>query len=101
MLHIDYMNMLGGAGIIGLSLFLFIYWRIWFFAKKIKKTGVNSLAKNEIFAMICALLGVQAFMSFGGTMQGLDLRGTILLLLGAFLALGLQELKKEDIVYES
>lgn len=101
MLHIDYMNMLGGAGIIGLSLFLFIYWRIWFFAKKIKKTGVNSLAKNEIFSMICALLGVQAFMSFGGTMQGLDLRGTILLLLGAFLALGLQELKKEDIVYES
>jgi hypothetical protein len=51
--------------------------------------------------MICALLGVQTFMSFGGTMQGLDLRGTILLLLGAFLALGLQELKKEDIVYES
>lgn len=101
MLHIDYMNMLGGAGIIGLTLFLFIYWRIWFFAKKIKKTGANSLAKNEIYAMICALLGVQAFMSFGGTMQGLDLRGTILLLLGAFLALGLQELKKEDIVYES
>ena len=101
MLHIDYMNMLGGAGIIGLTLFLFIYWRIWFFAKKIKKTGANSLAKNEIYAMICALLGVQAFMSFGGTMQGLDLRGTVLLLLGAFLALGLQELKKEDIVYES
>ena len=101
MLHIDYMNMLGGAGIIGLSFFLFIYWRIWFFAKKIKRTGANSLAKNEIFAMICALLGVQAFMSFGGTMQGLDLRGTILLLLGAFLALGLQELKKENIVYGS
>jgi hypothetical protein len=95
------MNMLGGAGIIGLSFFLFIYWRIWFFAKKIKRTGANSLAKNEIFAMICALLGVQAFMSFGGTMQGLDLRGTILLLLGAFLALGLQELKKENIVYGS
>jgi O-antigen ligase len=101
MLHIDYMNMLGGAGIIGLSFFLFIYCRIWFFAKKIKRTGANSLAKNEIFAMICALLGVQAFMSFGGTMQGLDLRGTILLLLGAFLALGLQELKKENIVYGS
>jgi hypothetical protein len=95
------MNMLGGAGIIGLSFFLFIYWRIWFFAKKIKRTGANNLAKNEIFAMICALLGVQAFMSFGGTMQGLDLRGTILLLLGAFLALGLQELKKENIVYGS
>ena len=101
MLHIDYMNMLGGAGIIGLSFFLFIYCRIWFFAKKIKRTGANSLAKNEILAMICAILGVQAFMSFGGTMQGLDLRGTILLLLGAFLALGLQELKKENIVYGS
>ena len=101
MLHIDYMNMLGGAGIIGLSLFLYIYWRIWYFAKRIKKTGKISLAKNEIYAAICSLLAVQVLMSFGGTMQGLDLRGTILLLLGSFIALGLQELKKENVTYES
>ncbi len=96
MLHIDYMNMLGGAGIIGLSLFLFIYWRVWFFAKKIKNTGKISTTKNEIYAVICCLIGVQAFMSFGGTMQGLDLRGSILLLLGAFMALGLNEFRNEN-----
>lgn len=101
MLHIDYMNMLGGAGVFGLTLFLYIYWCIWHYARKIKKTSQPSLAKNEVYAVICCLLGVQAFMSFGGTMQGLDLRGTILLLLGSFLALGLQELKKENVVYES
>lgn len=101
MLHIDYMNILGGAGIIGLFLFLTIYWKIWSFAKKIKKTGVPTLLKNEIYAVICCLLGVQAFMSIGGTMQGLDLRGTILLLLSSFLALGLHELRKENNSYES
>lgn len=100
MLHIDYMNMLGGAGLIGLFLFMAIYWRIWYFARKIKTTGNTSLAKNEIYAMVCCLLGVQAFMSFGGTMQGLDLRGALLLLLGGFVALVLQEIKKENTSYE-
>jgi len=39
-------------------------------------------------------------MSIGGTMQGLDLRGTILLILGALLGLSLQNLKKEVQTHE-
>ena len=95
MLHIDYMNMLGGAGLIGLSIFIFIYYKIWAVAKKIKKRLHHSTFQREIHATIVALIGVQIFMSIGGTMQGLDLRGTILLILGALLGLSLQNLKKE------
>ncbi len=95
MLHIDYMNMLGGAGLIGLSIFIFIYYKIWSVAKKIKKRLYYSKFQKEIYATIVALIGVQIFMSIGGTMQGLDLRGTILLILGALLGLSLQNLKKE------
>ena len=100
MLHIDYMNMLGGAGLIGLSIFIFIYYKIWSVAKKIKKRLYYSTFQREIYATIVALIGVQIFMSIGGTMQGLDLRGTILLILGALLGLSLQNLKKEVQTHE-
>jgi hypothetical protein len=100
MLHIDYMNMLGGAGLIGLSIFIFIYYKIWSVAKKIKKRLYYSTFQREIYATIVALIGVQIFMSIGGTMQGLDLRGTILLIIGALLGLSLQNLKKEGKAHE-
>ena len=38
---------------------------------------------KELFATAVALLAVQALLSIGGTMQGLDLRGAILMYLGA------------------
>ncbi len=96
MLHIDYMNMLGGAGLIGLSIFLFIYYKLWHVARKIKRRLRNSMMQKEIHATIIALIGVQVFMSLGGTMQGLDLRGSILLIIGALLGLSLQHLKKQE-----
>lgn len=100
MLHIDYMNMLGGAGLIGLSIFIFIYYKIWTVAKNIKKRLYYSKFQKEIYATIVSLLGVQIFMSIGGTMQGLDLRGTVLLIIGALLGLSLQNLKKEVKAHE-
>ena len=54
-----------------------------------------------MFATLCALLGVQAFLSIGGTIQGVNLRGYILFLLGALLSVSIfylqQEIKKHEV----
>ena len=83
MLHVDYMNMLGGAGIFGLFLFLFCYFKIYQFINRIYREMKKYKYIKELFATAVALLAVQALLSIGGTMQGLDLRGAILMYLGA------------------
>ncbi len=96
MLHVDYMNMLGGAGLIGLSLFLYLYykigWILWFVKQKVKK---NNLIV-ELFALGFSLIAVQAFLSIGGTMQGVNLRGYILFILGAIISFMLFSLKNQS-----
>jgi len=85
MLHVDFMNMLGGAGLIGLILFLAVYFHI---IKKIREYKIklnDSPLMREVFATSVALVGVQAFLSIGGTMQGVNLRGYILLMLGSLM----------------
>ena len=89
------MNMLGGAGVIGLFFFVFIYFKIFQFVNCILKKFVNHVPVNEMFATICALLAVQAFLSIGGTMQGVNLRGYILFLLGALLSVSIFYLKQQ------
>ncbi len=85
MLHVDYMNMLGGAGLIGLTLFLAVYFRIIQQVRSLKKKLNDSPLIREVFATCLALVGVQAFLSIGGTMQGVNLRGYILLMLGSLM----------------
>jgi hypothetical protein len=85
MLHVDYMNMLGGAGIIGLVLFLAVYFKVVRQVNTIRLKLKNNLLSREIFATTVALVSVQAFLSFGGTMQGVTQRGYILFYLGIFL----------------
>jgi len=54
-----------------------------------------------MFATICALIGVQAFLSIGGTMQGVNLRGYILFLLGGLLSVSIfyfqQRIQKNEV----
>lgn len=101
MLHVDYMNMLGGAGIVGLILFLFVYYKIFQLANRIRTKLVTHVQVNEMFATICALIGVQAFLSIGGTMQGVNLRGYILFLLGGLLSVSIfyfqQQIQKNEV----
>ena len=85
MLHVDYNNMLGGAGMVGLFLFIFVYVRILQDIFRIRGFLKESLLIREIFATSVALVAVQAFLSLGGTMQGINLRGYILMYLGALL----------------
>jgi hypothetical protein len=80
------MNMLGGAGIIGLGLFLYVYYRIGWLLWRIKQKMKNNLFILELSATGLALIAVQAFLSIGGTMQGVNLRGYILFMLGAILS---------------
>jgi hypothetical protein len=97
MLHVDYSNMLGGAGLIGLVLFIGVYIKIirrQLFYKNV--LGDNQLSK-EIFATAVSLVAVQAFLSIGGTMQGVNQRGYILLYLGALLGLSLSLIKQKFI----
>jgi hypothetical protein len=53
----------------------------------------NSLLSKEIFATTASLVAVQAFLSIGGTMQGVNQRGYILLYLGALMGLSLSLIK--------
>jgi hypothetical protein len=89
--------MLGGAGLIGLVLFIGVYIKIirrQLFYKNV--LGDNHLSK-EIFATAVSLVAVQAFLSIGGTMQGVNQRGYILLYLGALLGLSLSLIKQKNI----
>jgi hypothetical protein len=97
MLHVDYSNMLGGAGLIGLILFIGVYVNIirrQIFYKNL--IGNNPISK-EILATTAALVAVQVFLSIGGTMQGVSQRGYILLYLGALMGLSLSLLKQKII----
>lgn len=93
MLHLDYTNMLGGAGLIGLVLFILVYVKIIQRQLFYKTVLGNSLLSKEIFATTASLIAVQAFLSIGGTMQGVNQRGYILLYLGALMGISLSLIK--------
>ncbi len=93
MLHVDYTNMLGGAGLIGLVLFIGVYVKVIQRQLFYKSVLGNSLLSKEIFATTVSLVAVQAFLSIGGTMQGVNQRGYILLYLGALMGLSLSLVK--------
>jgi hypothetical protein len=97
MLHVDYSNMLGGAGLIGLILFIGVYVKIIQRQLFYKTVLGNNLLSKEIFATTTSLVAVQAFLSIGGTMQGVNQRGYILLYLGALMGLSLS-LTKQKII---
>lgn len=83
MLHVDYTNMLGGAGIFGLFLFVIGYLNSLFNIRKLYLKLKSIVLMREFFAVSASLIAIQAFLSIGGTLQGVTLRGYILLLLGA------------------
>lgn len=97
MLHVDYTNMLGGAGFVGLILFIWVYVNIIQRQIYYKQQLGNTQLSKEIFATTVALVAVQAFLSFGGTMQGVNQRGYILLYLGALMGFSFSLFKQKII----
>jgi hypothetical protein len=85
MTHIDYMAMLDGAGLIGLFLFLFSYIAIYVNSRRFYLLTSKSLLAQELYATMITLIVVQAILSIGGTITGIDLRGIILMILGAIM----------------
>ena len=96
-LHVDYTNMLGGAGFVGLILFIWVYVNIIQRQIYYKQQLGNTQLSKEIFATTVALVAVQAFLSFGGTMQGVNQRGYILLYLGALMGFSFSLFKQKII----
>ena len=85
LIHVDYMGMLAGAGIIGLFLFIYSYIVIFLESKKYYSLTPKSMLARELYATLCALIVVQAMLAIGGTITGIDLRGIILMILGAIM----------------
>mgnify|MGYP002619770218 CR=1 FL=1 len=83
LIHVDYTNLLAGSGLLGLSLFLLMYIAIFNEAKRYYKLSGKPIIAKELFAVLCALFAAHAFLSIGGTITGIDLRGLILINLGA------------------
>lgn len=93
-IHIDYLNLLDGAGILGLFAFLWVYFaiarRIFFVSGKIK----HSPFIQELKAVGLALIVIQLVMGIAGSVTGIGLRGLILLYLGAICGVMQSEYKK-------
>jgi hypothetical protein len=88
MLHIDYNVILNGSGIIGLFLFLIIYYYIikkaWFYRRKAKDEQTRLISISVISIIVYAM-----FMSIGGSVRAFDFRGPVFIYAGA--ALGFLE----------
>ena len=93
MLHIDFINLLSGSGIIGLSLFLMFYLSIYLYFRKYYKYLKFNRLFRQFNALILSLFVLQFFMSIAGTIEGIELRGTILLYLGSLLGVIKNEAK--------
>ncbi|MFB6340643.1 hypothetical protein ACE1ET_02920 [Saccharicrinis sp. FJH62] len=85
MLHTDYMVLLSGSGLIGLFLWFYILWEII----RVKEKYWKLLNKDERFIYFnptfYAVIGAQLIMSISGSVQAIDLRAYIMLLLGAMI----------------
>ena len=85
MLHTDYMVVFSGAGLVGLFIWLLIYYlmirekeRYW---QIIKHLSIYRYYSPTFYSILSA----QLLMSISGTIQGIDLRSFILLYLGALI----------------
>jgi hypothetical protein len=83
MIHIDYLSLLDGVGIVGLFAFLWVYFAIFyhiiFYASSLRHSSFYS----ELKTVGITLIAIQLVMGLAGTITGIGLRGLILLYLGA------------------
>jgi len=101
MLHIDFINLLSGSGIIGLLLFLTFYFSIYFYFRKFYRYLKSFRLFRQFNALLISLFVMQFFMSIAGTIQGIEIRGTILFYMGAILGVVKNEAKQLYMNYVS
>jgi hypothetical protein len=87
MLHTDYMLMLAGGGIVGIFLFLYIYLVILRELNMSKKIIYKQLHTNEHIIIGKTLIISALLLSIAGTLHSIEIRGQILMYLGAILGL--------------
>ncbi|MFN3554343.1 MAG: hypothetical protein ACK4VN_00095 [Bacteroidales bacterium] len=97
MIHIDYLSLLDGGGIIGLFLYLWGYWVILLFLLFLPGKITMNDFHYELRAIGLALIGIQMIMGIAGTITGIDHRALSLLFLGAICGV----LSKEVIIQKA
>jgi cell division protein FtsW (lipid II flippase) len=84
--HVDLSSILDSFGLIGFILFILWYGLIIRYVFKLKQKLKNRYDK-EIIAVCLALIAVHVAQSISGTITGIEVRGLILLHLGALISL--------------
>lgn len=84
--HIDYLSLLDGSGIIGLLVYLWVYFSMYIFMKQYTSYRKN-VWLGELKTIGIALIVIQLIMGIAGTIIGIGLRGLILFYLGAICGL--------------
>lgn len=84
--HMDFTSVLDSFGLIGFTLFTLWYLCILRYLLKLKRL-VKKSVKKEMLAVSLALFFAHIPYSISGTIPGIDLRGLLLLHLGALIAL--------------
>lgn len=92
MLHTDYATMLAGAGIIGLSFFLIIYYLIFRKSYFFFKTFEANANIREIMAVSITLIIAVMITGISGTVTGVGFRSVAFMFWGASLAYTYQEM---------
>lgn len=83
MIHIDYLSLLDGGGIIGLFLYLWVYFAILYHILIYSLGFKNNGFYSELKTIGITLIVIQLIMGLAGTITGIGLRGLVLLYLGA------------------
>lgn len=93
--HVDLTSMLDSFGLIGFILFVLWYGLIIKYIFKLKRILKNKYDK-EIIAVCIALVVVHIAQSISGTIAGIEIRGLLLLHLGALISLLISRNQTQD-----
>lgn len=87
MLHTDYMTLLNGSGIIGLLLFMGIYWQLFREKNKYLKRIKNIELFSEFNSVFISIIVAMIILSVAGTIHQIGSRGFMFMYLGAMIRL--------------
>lgn len=97
MLHTDYMMFLDGTGIIGLFLYLGIYYLIFANIKRYAYSLRKDIFNFTVYAVVASLIVATLFTAISGSSHGIDLRASFLLFTGAAIGTLSQAYKQENL----
>ncbi len=92
-LHIDYNIILHGSGLVGLLLYLFIFYRLYKTEIRVRKKVPQNVFNTTVHAVFMSLLFSTMFISMVGGMHIITFRSISFLYLGGFLGMYREQLR--------